>query len=83
MLIPGAPGMIVAEGCTLDRCYRADCKVSPGCMQGAGPKVPGSDSVAAEGVAHSLRTGYQIFRQGIESWLVCRNNVGQIGRAHV
>lgn len=58
MLIPGAPGMIVAEGCTLDGCYRADCKVNPGCMQGAGPKVPGSGSVAAEGVAHSLHTGY-------------------------
>lgn len=57
MLIPGAPGMIVAEGCSLDRCYREECKVSPGCMQGAGPKVPGIDSVAAEGVAHSLRMG--------------------------
>lgn len=57
MLIPEAPGMFVAEGCTLDRCYRAECKVSPGCMQGAGPEVPGSDSVAAEGAAHGLRMG--------------------------
>lgn len=67
MLIPEAPGMfgtdiLATEGCTLDASYRADYEVAPGCIQVAGPKVPGIDSVQAaeelgQVVASRLRTG--------------------------
>lgn len=65
ILISEAPGsfgadILAAEGCALDMCYRAEDKVTPGCMQEAGLKVAGIDPVAAEelgqGAAHSLRT---------------------------
>lgn len=76
MLNPEAHGTFVAEGCTLGTWCRAEDKVTPGCMQGVvDPKVPGIDSVAAEelgqGAECNLYTGCWIFRQGIESWLVC------------
>lgn len=78
-LTPGVPGMfgvdrLATDGCTLDTCHRAEYEVTPGCMQGVGPKIPGIDSAAAEqpgqGAAPSLRTGCWFFRQDIESWLV-------------
>jgi hypothetical protein len=49
-------------------------------MQGAGPKVPGIGSAVAEEMqshqraAPSLRTGYGIFRRGVESCFVWRYN---------
>lgn len=80
MLNPEAHGAFAAEGCTLGTYCCAEHKVTPGCMQGVGPKVPDIDSVAAEelgrGAAYGLHTDCWIFHQGIESWLVCRNNVG-------
>lgn len=61
MPMPEAPGMIAVEGCTLGTCYHAEHKVTPGYMQGVGPKVPDIDFVVAEEAeqrtAHSLRMG--------------------------